>query len=340
MEKINRHNYEAYFLDYLEGNLSAEEKHDLLVFLDQNPDLKKELDLDLAQVSLDPSATVFADKASLKVEDDAVLSMITVDAWMIESVEKNLTASKQQELDDFIKKHQLEKTYTAYQSTILKPDLNEVFAEKRKLKVATGIVIPMYARVAAVAAVAVFIISIAINRQGQSETVAADQPATRVYAAKLNMQAITHRNYEMNDLPGDQNNVAEHNTNGVQQKRENGQDKNQNGGSTFLANSNEKNDSLKQENGMTPDPEKIANQDSENDPKNQQDPADNDDVAINNTAIKEDHIVTEEPYKIVTNAASNVTNREVYFTRDRNTATNEYVAYGFKIGNFEFERKK
>jgi mRNA-degrading endonuclease YafQ of YafQ-DinJ toxin-antitoxin module len=168
MEKINRHNYEAYFLDYLEGNLSAEDKQDLFSFLDKNPDLKSELEIDLNDVSLNPSAIVFENKESLKTEDESILNLNTADNWMLESVEKNLTASKQKELEDFVRKHQLEKTYTAYQSTVLKPDLNLVFEDKQRLKVETGIVIPLYMRVASIAAVGIILIGVAMNGSGSN----------------------------------------------------------------------------------------------------------------------------------------------------------------------------
>ena len=51
-------------------------------------------------------------------------------------------------------------------------------------------------------------------------------------------------------------------------------------------------------------------------------------------------IQKEEPYKIITNAAGNLLNRDVSFTRNLNTESKEYVAYQFKIGKFGFERKK
>ncbi|MBK9190552.1 MAG: hypothetical protein IPM77_03080 [Crocinitomicaceae bacterium] len=111
MEKINKHNYEAYFLDYLEGNLSAEEKADLFAFLEENPALKNELDLELNDLTLDPSSLIFADKNKLKAEDESIISLNNAEVWMIESVEKNLNASKQKELDDFIEKHQLQKLF-------------------------------------------------------------------------------------------------------------------------------------------------------------------------------------------------------------------------------------
>ena len=44
MDKINRNNYEAYFLDFAEGNLSEEERKQVLDFVQANPDLREELE--------------------------------------------------------------------------------------------------------------------------------------------------------------------------------------------------------------------------------------------------------------------------------------------------------
>ena len=41
---INKHNYEAYFLDYHEGNLTPQEVADLLLFVEQHPELKDEFE--------------------------------------------------------------------------------------------------------------------------------------------------------------------------------------------------------------------------------------------------------------------------------------------------------
>ena len=40
METINSTNYEAFYLDFLEGNLNEEETALLFVFLDENPEFK------------------------------------------------------------------------------------------------------------------------------------------------------------------------------------------------------------------------------------------------------------------------------------------------------------
>ena len=42
--KINRHNYEKFFIDHIDGALSAADESDLKVFLEQNTDLAEELE--------------------------------------------------------------------------------------------------------------------------------------------------------------------------------------------------------------------------------------------------------------------------------------------------------
>ncbi|MFT5595390.1 MAG: hypothetical protein ACI8QH_000171 [Flammeovirgaceae bacterium] len=70
MEKITRHNYESFFLDYLEGELSDELKMELEVFLTENPDLAEELE-EFESVSLKPEATssIWSDLKVPSLED-------------------------------------------------------------------------------------------------------------------------------------------------------------------------------------------------------------------------------------------------------------------------------
>lgn len=339
MEKINRHNYEAYFLDYLEGNLSMEDKQDLFTFLEQNPDLKSELDMDLIDVSLNPSAIVFDHKESLKTEDESILNLNTVDVWMLEAVEKNLTASKQKELEDFVRKHQLEKTYTAYQSTILKPDLKVVFEDKQKLKVATGIVIPLYMRVASIAAVGIILIGVAMNRSGNNVSATTGAPdQTDVFASKIEVgmpqhvlaKAARHENgiYVSPFSTSNTDNQIEDDQEILPQVPLN------------LANYTLPEDKDSAQKGNDLIPQDVVKNNPEEDFIKPIPDSENDVVLAPFNSESVPSIITEEPYKIVTDAAGNLTNREINFTRDKNVGTNEYVAFGFKIGNFEFERKK
>ena len=60
---INRHNYESFFLMYVDNELSAAEKNGVAIFIEQNPDLKPELEL-LQQSILKPESIVFNSKKS------------------------------------------------------------------------------------------------------------------------------------------------------------------------------------------------------------------------------------------------------------------------------------
>ena len=71
---INKENYEAYFLDYIEDNLSPKEIDMLIVFLEKNPTLKNELEF-YDEISLSPSSSSTFDNNSLKkidIENDSI----------------------------------------------------------------------------------------------------------------------------------------------------------------------------------------------------------------------------------------------------------------------------
>ena len=51
-------------------------------------------------------------------------------------------------------------------------------------------------------------------------------------------------------------------------------------------------------------------------------------------------IITEEPIKVVTNIAEKVFNRNVSYERDKESDSGKTVGHHFKLGRFEFDRKK
>lgn len=64
---INKDNYEAYFLDYLEGNLSEKDKKELELFLKENPKLGEELKAYDNSLFLIPDMEIsFKEKESLR----------------------------------------------------------------------------------------------------------------------------------------------------------------------------------------------------------------------------------------------------------------------------------
>lgn len=333
MEKINRHNYEAYFLDFIEGNLSAEEQHDLQLFLLENPDLKNQLDIDFDEVILSATPIDFENKEELKVADYSILNLNSVEFWMIESVEKNLNQDQENALQEFVKKHKLDKEYLAFSATRLQADATEVFEEKQRLKVNTGLVIPLYYRVAAVAAIGIVLISIAVNSSlfnSVSSTNNLD------FASMGKLEIPKHHGVIIEDA--------------------NGIIKNDNIANAPISNQNKKDNAKEnnEENNFVAPDNLISHQDNNNIKDTSLVPLDNDEKIANNfpkdTLVDETpedvavyagpQIKSEQPYKIITDAASNFTKQEIYFSRDKNVESNQYVAYQFKLGKFEFERKK
>lgn len=154
MSTINIHNCEAFFLDFYEGNLSAEQQLELQHFLNHHPEWKQEFEeygtVTDAEIFLSPEHPALDVSEILKADDD-----------LIELLEGTLSASDTKSLEEKITQDAaLEKEYRLYQKTRLHPDLSIRFPQKSRLKKFAP-VIPMLARYSSVAALlsgAVFMI--------------------------------------------------------------------------------------------------------------------------------------------------------------------------------------
>ncbi len=148
MSKIDLHNYEAFYLDYIEGNLDAEEIAELLLFLENNSALKSELE-DVELITLDTAPAEKADFSELKQQ----ISATNAEDFIIGSLEGELNKEDEKELAALIAIDiHVEKLANRYKKTILPKTLIE-FPYKAKLKRKAGIVLFMtpMRRVAAVA---------------------------------------------------------------------------------------------------------------------------------------------------------------------------------------------
>lgn len=139
MNSINRENYESFFLDYIEGNLDASVVTDLLVFLDQHPDLaielkelgsSKDLPLNVSSFeNLSPS-----DKESLK-KPDLPIEREELNRLLIGRMENDLDVKELGKLEQWRK---IFPAITAETASFEKARLKtggEVFREKEVLKV-------------------------------------------------------------------------------------------------------------------------------------------------------------------------------------------------------------
>ncbi|MCX6294684.1 MAG: hypothetical protein NTX97_01235 [Bacteroidetes bacterium] len=128
---INKNNYEAFFLDYHEGNLSPLQVADLLLFVEQHPELREEFE-SFENVTLDDLSTIsFGDKSSLKKE----ININNKDEYFIRSIENILTTEEKGLVENFIKQHpQYLPEFELFQKTKLSADTSIVFENKEFLK--------------------------------------------------------------------------------------------------------------------------------------------------------------------------------------------------------------
>ncbi len=132
---INQNNYEAWFLDYYENQLSAEQVAELFLFLEQHPLLKEEFDAfaDTSISTLLIEEEKLFNKQSLKKYNVACEE--NIQEWLIAQVEGDLTNQQLQSLEKFLLAHP---SYLKDQAILVKTKLensvDEHFDRKANVK--------------------------------------------------------------------------------------------------------------------------------------------------------------------------------------------------------------
>ncbi|HLN56453.1 MAG TPA: hypothetical protein VK207_10695, partial [Bacteroidales bacterium] len=98
--KITRENYEIWFVDWLDNNLSGEEIEELNFFLENNPDLRDEFS-DLSAIRLKPDLKPFPARDQVK-RSPADISGKQFEFMCAASVENDLNDRQQAELNEMI----------------------------------------------------------------------------------------------------------------------------------------------------------------------------------------------------------------------------------------------
>lgn len=139
---INRNNYEAFFLDYYDGGLSPVEVAEMLVFLQENPDLENIFE-DYKEIILSGGGGVFPEKLILKKKyteseiETILASEITKDNcnhFFIVEMEGILSSEQKNRLDIFLLKNpELKNVYVLFQKCKLQAEAIN-FEEKQLLK--------------------------------------------------------------------------------------------------------------------------------------------------------------------------------------------------------------
>lgn len=140
---IDRLNYEEYYLDYLEGNLSGDVLAAFEAFLEANPDVvidDEPATLLPTEEHLDPVI-----KLALKQTPDlSQLSAETLDYFLISRQEGLLTDQQSSQLDHWLEANiQYRNDARLMQLTKLTPAFSDVYTWKNKLKRPAGRIIPL-----------------------------------------------------------------------------------------------------------------------------------------------------------------------------------------------------
>lgn len=131
--KLNRYNYEEYFILYLDNELGSEDRREVELFANEHPDLKAELDM-LLQSKLTPDTDItFNNKESLLVRDSSAINLNNYEEWLLSYADNELTTEEIRDVERFIAAHPEVKTeLDLFQKTKLQPEAI-VFPDKESL---------------------------------------------------------------------------------------------------------------------------------------------------------------------------------------------------------------
>jgi hypothetical protein len=100
---IDRHNYEEYFILYMDNELGSDDRSMVEAFVLQYPDLKEELDL-LLQYKLYPDTEIlFPGKEDLvKVNGETPITLTNYEEWLVLYIDNELNADQRKTVEKFI----------------------------------------------------------------------------------------------------------------------------------------------------------------------------------------------------------------------------------------------
>ena len=131
---IHRHNYEEYFLLYIDNELTVDQKKQVELFVKQNPDLEEEL-LMLEQSKLIPDNSIHFNKKEMlmKGESDSSINMNNYQEWLVLYVDNELDNKEKIAVEKFAAAHpKVHQELELFQQTKLEPEL-VVFEHKEVL---------------------------------------------------------------------------------------------------------------------------------------------------------------------------------------------------------------
>lgn len=183
MIPINQHNYEEFFLLYVDGELSATDKQAVERFVQENPDLAVELDM-LQQSQLPVEDWNFGNKSQLYRSGSAEINSSNCQEQFLLYVDNELDAADREKVERFVLQHPLlQESFTQLKRTKLEPELL-VFPDKTRLyrKEEKRILYMRWQRIAVAAVLTglALLLWTVVPRQKNTEPVLAKQSGNQV----------------------------------------------------------------------------------------------------------------------------------------------------------------
>ena len=132
--KIDRHNYEEYFILYMDNELGSDDRRGVEAFVLQHPDLKEELDLLLQYKLLPDTEILFPGKEDLiKVNGETPITLTNYEEWLVLYIDNELKGGQRKAIEKFMADNpSVEKELALLQRSKLQPE-QIIFAGKEFL---------------------------------------------------------------------------------------------------------------------------------------------------------------------------------------------------------------
>lgn len=137
---ITRHNYEEYFILYMDNELSSNDRRMVEAFIQTNPDLKDELDT-LLQYKLEPDSTIIYNRKEELliplvngIKEEAAVSLQNYEEWLVLYTDNELSPAQKIQVENFVATTPAaQKEFEWLQKSKVQPDIAIVFANKKVL---------------------------------------------------------------------------------------------------------------------------------------------------------------------------------------------------------------
>src|SRR5688572_5770712 len=141
---ITRHNYEEYFILYLDNELSSDDRRQVEIFVQENADLKEEFDLLLQTRLMPDDAVMFNNKQQLlKTALPGPINDSNFEEWLLLYIDDELTGQQKITVEEFLVNHPsaktelglLQKTKLHCEPAVIFPNKETLYRREEKVSV-------------------------------------------------------------------------------------------------------------------------------------------------------------------------------------------------------------